>query len=959
MHHRTAALAAILIITVSVCCYGRLHEIESISSKTYSTRHGLPSNSISDIIQDERGFIWACTQQGVVRYDGQEFIVYSDYPDQLSLNTASCQFDLDGKLWIATTRGLISMKDGHYLKYDLGTPDTRNDITTLMRDSKGCIWGINNHSLLFSINDGQIRLHHIPEYLSGVRLYQLDRHYNNGIWVLTSKGLFQYADSKWSSLELPDSIRTTITQFFPESRDSMWVTGSNGDLYNIVSGNVSTYQLVPRDQSLNVYDIVRDQHGGIWIATSKGIFFIRKGQIDQFDVTDQISSNMIYCLCIDREGLLWYGSDNGMGRIFGLQFRQIRPTDELPLASVMDMTLDKNGAIWCATSGGVICLEAKSTRTWTASDGLQDDYCLSLLERDDEIYVSNSIGIFGISENKARRIAKIDNLVVLDMIASPDERILCATDQGVYELKDGKLISINSFLRLDGIPEVNTVRFDHLMNLWILTEESGVHVYRYPSFQEVQIGGTNVRHAYCFYQAQDQIIWIGTNTGVFQYDGSNLKMLFDASNGLISNSIWSIEQDSEQNMWFATSKGLSCLNQGRFINYDVEDGISGDDFIANCVIKDREQRLWFGGSGITLVDSEYIQPLIDPTIELKSSVSDGKPVLEGGKLPNDMKYIEFRFACLSFANETRNKYRFQLIGFDPFKSPMQLEPFVRYTSLPTGSYTIVAEAANRDGTLTRYPARFSFEVLPAWWELIHIRTGLLTLAIMLIVGIMRIRNSRIRHRAEVLQAEVDQQTDVIKKQMVKLEEQRDRLEKLSITDDMTKIYNRRFFFRQLISEWQRHTRYRRPISVILFDIDHFKGFNDTYGHAIGDEVLVSVARMIGQQVRRTDTLARYGGEEFAVLLPETDRATAIEVAERIRISIESMKVFSESSGNLQVSISGGIATRDLESGPLNPDALMQEADLALYRAKNAGRNRTIHFQDTEKKSDTEHEVSNE
>ena len=632
MHHRAAPLAASLILLASLCCHARLLEIESISSKTYSTRHGLPSNSVSDIIQDDKGFIWACTQQGVVRYDGQEFIVFNDYPDQVSLNTASCQFDFNGNLWIATTRGLISMKDGQYLKHDLGTPDTRNDVTTLVRDSKGCIWGITNHSLLFSITDGQIRLHPCPEYLSGVRLYQLDRHHNEGVWVLTSRGIYQFANSKWNSLDLPDSIRTTITMFYPESPDSLWVTGSNGELYNIANGNLMTYQLTPRDEKLNVYDIVRDLHGGLWVATSKGIFFVRKGQIDQFDVTDQISSNMIYCLCIDREGLLWYGSDNGMGRIFGLQFRQIRPKNDLPLASVMDMTIDRNGAIWCATSGGVIRLAENSRRTWTSSDGIQDDYCLSVFEQGDEMFVSNSVGIFAVSEHKTRRIAKIDNLVVLDMIASPDDRILCATDQGVFELKGGKLVSLNTFLHLDEIPEVNTLRFDHLMNLWVLTEESGVRVYRYPSFQEVQIGGKRVRHAYSFYQAPDQIIWIGTNSGVFQYDGANLKMLFDASNGLISNSIWSIEQDSQQNMWFATSKGLSCLNQGRFINYDVEDGISGDDFIANCAIKDQEERLWFGGSGITLVDSEYIQPLIDPTIELKSAVADGEPIVEGGKL---------------------------------------------------------------------------------------------------------------------------------------------------------------------------------------------------------------------------------------------------------------------------------------------------------------------------------------
>lgn len=921
----------------------RLRNLESISSKTYSTRHGLPSNFVSFVTQDYSGYIWICTQLGLARYDGQEFQIFDQYPDKTSLDTRFVQIESNGTIWVATTTHLLCGKAGNFEKFDLFNDSQKHTISAMILDERDVLWLAVDSNHLFSVENGKLNHHQYSSDIDSLRIYNLSCHPESGVGVLTNQGLFHFSKNEWIPFSTPKSIKTPVMFVFMESKSSNWIYGSDGELVHMIGSETETYQLTDPSEKLNIYEMLKDSHGGLWIASSKGIFFIKNKKVDQFTVRDHLSSDIIYSICMDREGLLWYGSDNGMGKVFGLQFRQIRPTQELPFASVMDMVIDNDGSVWCATGGGVVRLNEKSQRLWSTRDGLKDDYCMALLPFKKGVLVSNAYGLFLISENRVSSILQLDNLAVYNLVETPDSRVFCACDRGVFELVGNQLISLSDSLHLTENSEVNSINFDHAGNLWVLTEDSGAHLYRYPSIQEIPIEGSALRTAYAFFESADQTIWIGASNGVFQFDGIAMRLLLNSTNGLLSDNIWSIQQDSEQNMWFATSKGLSCLKNGRCINYDVEDGLSGDDFIANCTMKDSENRLWFGGSGITLVDPEYIQPLNDPSILLKSAISDGVSVTSGQKLPHGMNYIEFRFTCLSYANESRNKYRYQLIGFDAFKSQLHAQPFVRYTNLGTGKYTLIAEAANRDGSMTPEPASFIFEVLPAWWELIHIRSGLVTLTLMLIVGIVRYRNARIQAQAVRLQIEVNRQTEVNKKQVEKLQEQRDRLETLTITDDMTKIFNRRFFFRQLTSEWQRHLRYRRPLSVILFDIDHFKGFNDTFGHAIGDEVLISVAKTMALQVRRTDSLARYGGEEFAVLLPETEMKTAIEVAERIRAAVENLTVFSESIGNLNISISGGIATRSIEAHPLNPDALMQEADMALYRAKQTGRNRIIHY----------------
>jgi diguanylate cyclase (GGDEF)-like protein len=161
--------------------------------------------------------------------------------------------------------------------------------------------------------------------------------------------------------------------------------------------------------------------------------------------------------------------------------------------------------------------------------------------------------------------------------------------------------------------------------------------------------------------------------------------------------------------------------------------------------------------------------------------------------------------------------------------------------------------------------------------------------------------------------------------------------RLSITDGLTKVFNHRYFQEQLTREFSRCSRHRTNLSLIMMDIDHFKRFNDTYGHQQGDIVLKELARVFQQQLRGCDVLARYGGEEFAVIMPETDAVVAAKVAERLRFAVENHGIPGQDE-ELKVTISMGVAT--VPRGDIaTPAELVTAADQALYRAKENGRNR--------------------
>ncbi len=167
---------------------------------------------------------------------------------------------------------------------------------------------------------------------------------------------------------------------------------------------------------------------------------------------------------------------------------------------------------------------------------------------------------------------------------------------------------------------------------------------------------------------------------------------------------------------------------------------------------------------------------------------------------------------------------------------------------------------------------------------------------------------------------------------------------LARTDGLTGQTNRRYFFELATREFTASIRYARPLTIILFDIDGFKQVNDTFGHSIGDNVLMQVARSTADQVRDVDVLARYGGDEFIILLPQTSAQQAFIIAERIRESVASKHLETENSG-LAVTLSIGVA--EIRYSPKDEmiEDVIRRADLALYQAKKNGRNHAVVFTD--------------
>lgn len=187
------------------------------------------------------------------------------------------------------------------------------------------------------------------------------------------------------------------------------------------------------------------------------------------------------------------------------------------------------------------------------------------------------------------------------------------------------------------------------------------------------------------------------------------------------------------------------------------------------------------------------------------------------------------------------------------------------------------------------------------------------------------------------------------------------IEKMSYTDSMTELYNYRYFYKRLNEEIFRAKRFDRMLALVIFDIDNFKTFNDTYGHQAGDEVLKNLAVLVTRSVRAIDIVSRYGGEEFCVIMPDTGFANCLIFVERLRKKIEDYKFVSgyvEGGYKISVSIGGSIYPTDTQT----VDRLIYCADMALLKAKAEGRNRSIMFnssmlEDEELRKNSQHQLT--
>jgi diguanylate cyclase (GGDEF)-like protein len=310
---------------------------------------------------------------------------------------------------------------------------------------------------------------------------------------------------------------------------------------------------------------------------------------------------------------------------------------------------------------------------------------------------------------------------------------------------------------------------------------------------------------------------------------------------------------------------------------------------------------------------------------------DGAPApLSAVLLSPRARELTVDFALLSWHREAESRFRTELVGHDAGPGEWTAKASRSFGALPAGSYRLRVEARDFAGNES-VPLELPIVVLAAWWNSLLARTLFLLAAILLVAALFAARTRQLRARQRRLEQEVAERT-------TELYVANARLLDLSYQDALTGLANRRRMLETLESTVATASPRDLPTALIFVDVDHFKEYNDRFGHPAGDEALRGVAAVMRAEAPARALVARYGGEEFACLLFATDLEAAVAVAERIRAGVAERDVpVPGTELTNRITLSAGVAALPLAT-PADPHRLLRDADIALYQAKRDGRN---------------------
>ncbi|WOB28566.1 MULTISPECIES: diguanylate cyclase domain-containing protein [Xanthomonas] len=944
---------------------------------SWSSRSGLPHNSLRDIAQTRDGYLWFATWEGLVRYNGLEFNVIdrSTRPGLPDNGVSALYVDRDGALWLSDARGNLVRHgvDGQWRQWQRKGqwPQALIHAMTMDAESRmwllfeghglGCLWpdgrfdyfpprdGVPLQSsfprmlfdgqgrLLIGTLDGLIyrepdgRMHRAPASFGlPPGLAWPYRAPDGTVWVVAGEQLYRLHDERAELVHrLPGQGH--FTAMLQDRNGDLWLGSENQGLLRIGSHGV---EQLPAGRSLPTGRIVslrEDAEGSIWVGANGGLFRLRETLFSSYSQRDGMSGDYARAVLEDRDGSLWIASTAGLDRM--LPDGRIVP---VPVAtpsgrrlSVLSLALDRQGDLWVGTyADGVFVLrDGRVLQHYGEADGIPSGHIRA---------------------------------IVIDAHAA----VWLATQRGVVQLLNGKRVPMT----IKGLPDgVITALASIDGALWIGSVD-GAAVLRDGKLQQLDLERLGGARSVFGFQAIGDAVWISTDRGLYRVRGGTLARV-GLEQGMPVDTVFQLVNDRLGNAWISSNRGvlrtefaaLDAVADGRgqlaIERYGEIDGMGNAQANGSSgpsMIERADGTLWVvTAGGVSAVDPARLQRFRErrpPPPLIESVQQDGRPLAwrQQAQLPGGYR-INVSYVGMSFLLSERIEYRTRLDGLDNVWIARGRQRSVEFIGLPPGHYTLRVAARHPGGAWSPQEARWTFDVLPLWWQRHDVRfvaalAAILALALLYRALLHRYRTHSarlaelVRKRTQDLQLQAQRllQANQEKSELLtRLRIKSDVFERQAHEDALTGLPNRRHFDEALARDISRARRSGRPLVLAILDIDHFKRINDRYSHAIGDAVLHDVGELLTAAARTSDLPARLGGEEFALLLGETALSDAQLLCERIRMLFHARADWGDVEG-LQVTFSAGLAELgDDDTG----SSLMQRADHALYEAKSAGRDR--------------------
>lgn len=925
----------------------------------FGLENGLALDSVFDVRIDPAGYPWIGGYRVLGRFDGEQF----DVPEPLAEAFSALKGSrapvaaADGSRWFASSGGVLRWQDQRV--EHLSPPAVLDDVPVLAVEAdalwlaggsglyrrsntrREADWGAHVHAgyplgtdqrlrvnaerVLWLRDQGLIELRRDPHQVDAMlsarvwdarhglpsqHLASLQEESDQVWWIGSHDGIWRLRADSGRAERIEGTEGWNVRDLHRDARGRWWAaTAGLGLQRREADGRWHRFGSAEGLATSTVYRIDESPHGELWLATEgAGLCRVATPALSVIGQEQGLPNEFVHALAVAEQGI-WVGGLGGLSRI-GTDLRA-RPTADAELLGRVIVLQPDGDTLWLATDRGLFRRVAERIERMPVE--LESNISSLALDATGRLWLG---GDFGLAWMDAQGLAQRVETPFVDMQDRRVRSVVAARNGGVWVgMDNGQLLHVVQQGR-----EVDVV--------W-----------------QRQVTPEDVRHVH---EDADGTLWV-LSRGLYRWRGDD-SAHFGSREGLTDENLSDWAEDSQGNIWISSYVGLFRLRRevlehaatGAWLpsvrRFDRRDGLRSAKSLnpgqPSLLVADGV--LWLATSaGVARMALEVAQADASPLRlywdRLRAGGSE-QPLQDTVRLPAGVRDVSLEFSVPPAVSQGGLRFRHRILPIQRDWSAPSTSRELALPRLPPQNYRIEVQAL--DGSTEPPTASLSLIVPAHWWEswwgLALILGALFASLLWLALRIIGWRVAHLQRRSDELKREVATRT-------LALAKANQDLARLARTDALTGVLNRRGFEEALGAHWQRLEQGQMAAcALLLIDIDHFKRYNDFYGHPAGDGALAAVARVLSRQLETGQILARIGGEEFAVLLVQEGDALRDTVAQ-LRAALARLDLPHHGvAEDARVTLSIGVSQM---RSPPDEDAVgwLERADQQLYRAKQAGR----------------------
>jgi diguanylate cyclase (GGDEF)-like protein len=919
--------------------------------KDYGQAQGLRNLNVDCMFQDHAGFLWLGTDNGLFRYDGARFVEYGRADGLTNPYILAIQEDAHGRLWIGTSGGLFYRTGDRFA-------EVRSDGGSL---------AVNLDSSLAPTEDGRMLV--IARY----RLLEVVPGASGSEWTTRP------ATSAPSFHSLLPGM--TINSVLVDEKQRVWL-GCNKAICEFDNGSLRIWDAaagVPQDDWIAMFS---SSDGGLWVRSNDKVIFLPRGG-DKFEdrtlgQRSRLINNYYVSFVEDEDHNVITSAAEGVAMWSLGAWKFFGPQQGLSQYPVSSLLRDRDGSLWLGLGGHGLArwLGYGDWQSWTIGEGLSSPIVWGMLrDSQNRIWVAEDKGV-SVSDPEHKRFRLVtaslqgDATSMMGLAEDPESNIWAVSSSGTPIRIDSHTLASKRYPK---VPSSHQIYVDSRNRVWISTEQglyelddartsAEAHPVALPSSQDGDI--------YRVVEDRSGTVWAAGLGGLFYLQGdrwqrvpppapdygmrlSDMDVAADGSiwvvsdfadiahlvvkdghivahqqvkaSNISSGEALFVRTDTRGWVWVGHDRGVDVFDGKKWRLFSSEDGLLWNDCDGRAFWADRDGSVWIGTSeGLSRFDVPAELELTIPLHVRIDGVRYGdRPLTAGSHVDSSASPLTIQFSPTRFLHDTAVSYKYRLAGIDPgWTTTKNAE--IHYPPLAAGTYHFEVVALDDSWHEASPPVSLDFTIRPPWWQSWTARIAMVLLLFLVARWLWLLRIRQLLKRQKELQILVEERTRELRDQ--------------ATHDGLTGLWNHtailEIFHRELI----RAARESSSLVVVLADLDYFKEVNDKYGHLVGDQVLREVGSRLQAAIRPYDSAGRYGGEEFLILLPSLDAKSAHDRLASLHDHITSAPIV-VGEHQLNVGCSFGVALLPRVGGDVKADEVLSRADMALYRAKGAGRGR--------------------